>query len=58
MAGLTARVTHLLMPVMAMLHTEPILIFLLALAEDLAEEEDLDGAEDLAGALAEEDGDR
>jgi hypothetical protein len=50
--GLTAGVIRRLIQAMAMLRTRPLLMVVMAL------EEDLDGAEDLAGAeaLAEEDG--
>jgi len=52
MVDLTAGVTHLLMPAMAMLLTPPILMVPMDLAEALAVAEDLAGAE----VLAEEDG--
>jgi hypothetical protein len=64
MVGLTARVIHRLIPVMAMLHRQPILMVVMASAEDSvgaedsASAEDSVGAEDSAGAgdSAEEDG--
>jgi len=59
MALLTVRVMCHLMEPVTLLHTQPLLMVLLVLVEDLAVVEDLALAEDLAGVEEwEEDGDK